>query len=253
MFNKTIDIYHSTIKFVHEYLMTQSVCDETVNKFSFVSDSVPGWYKNEEMCYRVFSKDHFCIVFSSDKYKIPKMCDKAIDGSIETLTLNSDCFVTSKMIKELFTALYPDENILYLNKDSGNVVFFCNEMFNKAVAAYHSTIKFVHKCLMTQAMCNEAFNKRSFVFDSIPGWYKNEEMCDRGFHKDHFFIVFSSDKYKTSTMCDEAVDHSIAALKLILDWFVTSKLIKELFTALYPDENILYFNKDAGNVVFSCN
>ena len=54
-------------------------------------------------------------------------------------------------------------------------------------------------------------------------------------------------------MCDEAVDHSIAALKLILDWFVTSKLIKELFTALYPDENILYFNKDAGNVVFSCN
>ena len=54
-------------------------------------------------------------------------------------------------------------------------------------------------------------------------------------------------------MCDEAVDHSIAGLKLILDWFVTSKLIKELFTALYPDENILYFNKDAGNVVFSCN
>ena len=78
-------------------------------------------------------------------------------------------------------------------------------------------------------------------------------MCDRGFHKDHFFLVFSSDKYKTSTLCDEAVDHSIAALKLILDWFVTSKLIKELFTALYPDENILYFNKDAGNVVFSCN
>ena len=33
-------------------------------------------------------------------------------------------------------------------------------------------------------------------------------------------------------MCNEAVDDSLAALKLILDWFVTSKLIKKLFTIL---------------------
>ena len=50
-----------------------------------------------------------------------------------------------------------------------------------------------------------------------------------------------------------AADDSLAALKLILDWFVTSKMIKELYTALYADENILYFNDDSGNVVFSCN
>ena len=42
MFNKADDIYHSTIKFVHKYLITQSMCDEAVNKFSFVSDSAPG-------------------------------------------------------------------------------------------------------------------------------------------------------------------------------------------------------------------
>ena len=30
-------------------------------------------------------------------------------------------------------------------------------------------------------------------------------------------------------------------------------MVKELFTALYADENILYFNEDSGNVVFSCN
>ena len=54
-------------------------------------------------------------------------------------------------------------------------------------------------------------------------------------------------------MCDEAVDDSLAALKIILDWFVTSKMIKKLFTALYADDNILYFNEDSGNVVFSCN
>ena len=32
------------------------------------------------------------------------------------------------MIKELFTALYADENILYFNEHSRNVVFSCNEM-----------------------------------------------------------------------------------------------------------------------------
>ena len=32
------------------------------------------------------------------------------------------------MIKEVFTALFADENILYFNEDSGNVVFSCNKM-----------------------------------------------------------------------------------------------------------------------------
>ena len=31
------------------------------------------------------------------------------------------------------------------------------------------------------------------------------------------------------------------------------KLLKKLFTALYADDNILYFNEDSGDAVFSCN
>ena len=38
-------------------------------------------------------------------------------------------------------------------------------------------------------------------------------------------------------MCDEVVDNSLAALKFIPDWFVTGKMIKKPFTALYADEN----------------
>ena len=37
------------------------------------------------------------------------------------------------------------------------------------------------------------------------------------------------------------------------DWFVTSKMIKKLFTALYADENIIYFDEDFGNVISNCN
>ena len=33
-------------------------------------------------------------------------------------------------------------------------------------------------------------------------------------------------------MCGKAVHDSLAALKHIPDWFVTSKMIKQLFTAL---------------------
>ena len=40
-------------------------------------------------------------------------------------------------------------------------------------------------------------------------------------------------------MCDEAVDDCPPALKNITDWFVTIKMIKKLFTALYADDNIL--------------
>ena len=54
-------------------------------------------------------------------------------------------------------------------------------------------------------------------------------------------------------MPDEAVDYSIATFKLIPDWSVTRKMIKKLFTATYAHENIVYFNKDSGNVLFHCN
>ena len=54
-------------------------------------------------------------------------------------------------------------------------------------------------------------------------------------------------------MCDRAVDDCLAALKFIRDWFLTSEMIKILFTALYADVNILYFNEDSSNILFICN
>ena len=78
-------------------------------------------------------------------------------------------------------------------------------------------------------------------------------MCDRVISEDPFMLVYCPDKDKTQIMCDEVVDNCLAVLKLIPDWFVTSKMIKRLLTTLYADYNILYFNEDFGNVVFSCN
>ena len=56
------------------------------------------------------------------------MCDEAVDDFLPTLNFVPNGFVTSTMIKKLFTALCADEIILYFDEDSGNVEFNCNEM-----------------------------------------------------------------------------------------------------------------------------
>ena len=54
-------------------------------------------------------------------------------------------------------------------------------------------------------------------------------------------------------MCDKAVDDSLAALKFIPDWFVVSKMVQKLYTALYVDDGLLFFYEDSGNVTFCYN
>ena len=39
--------------------MTQEICDIAVNRCAFVFDSIPDWYKTQEMCDRVVSEDSF--------------------------------------------------------------------------------------------------------------------------------------------------------------------------------------------------
>ena len=68
-----------------------------------------------------------------------------------------------------------------------------------------------------------------------------------------FLIVYYPGKYKTQTNCDEAVDDSLAALKLSPDWFVASKTIKKVCTALYADDDLLFFDGDSGDVTFCWN
>ena len=78
-------------------------------------------------------------------------------------------------------------------------------------------------------------------------------MCDRIISDDPLSIRYVPDQHKTQQICDKAVDDCLAALKKFPDWFVKSQIFKILFTLLYADENILYFNGDSDNVVFICN
>ena len=59
-------------------------------------------------------------------------------------------------------------------------------------------------------------------------------------------LKYCLDRYKTQEICDKAVDNFLQALKLVTDWFVTSKIIKKL-----ADDNILFLDENSGNVIFS--
>ena len=93
-------------------------------------------------------------------------------------------------------------------------------------------------------MCHRAVRRWFFfVFYSIPDKYKPQEICNLAASLYFLFVAYCLYKYITQEMCDKAVNDSLAELKLIPDWFVTSKIIKKLFTVLYADENIPYFNE----------
>ena len=75
-------------------------------------------------------------------------------------------------------------------------------------------------------------------FFYIPDHYKTQEMYDRFISGDPFSLRYIPEKYETQQMFDETVDDFLPTLNFVFDWFVTSKMIKKLFTALYADENI---------------
>ena len=68
---------------------------------------------------------------------------------------------------------------------------------------------------------------------------------------DSFSLKYVPDQYKTEQMFDKAIDDFLPTLNFVPDWLVICKMIKNLFTALYVDVDILYFDKDFGNAVFN--
>ena len=62
-------------------------------------------------------------------------------------------------------------------------------------------------------------------------------MCDRIVSEDSLMIVYCPYKYKTQRMYDKAVDDCLAALKFILDLFLTSKTLGKLDDALHANND----------------
>ena len=74
-------------------------------------------------------------------------------------------------------------------------------------------------------MCDTRVNTFVFVFHSVHDLHKTQEICDRVVSEESFMIIYCPCRYKTQNMCNEAAADCLKALKLIPDWFVTSKML----------------------------
>ena len=157
-----------------------------------------------------------------DCYKNQETCDKAVDNYPHAIKFVSEYCKTQKM---------------------------CDKIADN----HPSAMQFLAECYKKQQMCYKTVNTCFFVFNCIPDQYETQEICDIALSLYPFLIIYCPDQYKTQIMCDESVDDSLAALKIIPDWFVTCKMIKKFYTALYADDGSVFFDEDSGDVTFGCN
>ena len=92
-----------------------------------------------------------------------------------------------------------------------------------------------------------------FVFDTIFDQYKTQKICDKVVSLYPFFNSNCPNEYKTQIMCNETVDDPLVVLKLIPNWFVTTKMIKKLFYCFVRKWWFTLFFEDSGDVTFFCN
>ena len=106
---------------------------------------------------------------------------------------------------------------------------------------FMNTIR-LKKCLKVVDTC-------PFVFDSVPHRNKTQERYDKVVSKDPFMIKYCLGRYRTQKSCNKAVDTFLPTLEFVPDWFVTSKMIKELYDDLFSNDDIILVNEDSNCVM----
>ena len=83
-------------------------------------------------------------------------------------------------------------------------------------------------------MCDKAVDIHPSVLQFVPEYFKTKVVCNKAFPKDLAKICLNF----------------LTSLKFVSDQFVTSKMIKKLYNALFADDDILFFDEGSGNVTF---
>ena len=108
----------------------------------------------------------------------------------------------------------------------------CDNLDENSVHGLGSVVN----CCQTQKMYDQPVDTCPFESDSVPDWYLTQDLSDKLVSKDPFVLKHCHDKYKTEEMCDKAIDLCIPALKFVPAWFVTSKTIENLESAVFCND-----------------
>ena len=128
MCDKAVEIPPSVIQLVPEYFKTQDMCDRAVDSCPFLVDSIPDQFKTQNMRDEAFLEDPLTLKYCLDRYKTQEMCGKAVDDFWPLLKFVRHWLVTSKTTKKNYNALLADDDLSFLDEDSGNVSFLSDEM-----------------------------------------------------------------------------------------------------------------------------
>ena len=128
MCDKAVEIPPSVIQLVPEYFKTQDMCDRAVDSCPFLVDSLPDQFKTQNMRDEAFLEDPLTLKYCLDRYKTQEMCGKAVDDFWPILKFVRDWLVTSKTTKKNYNALSADDDLRFLDEDTGKVSFLSDEM-----------------------------------------------------------------------------------------------------------------------------
>ena len=72
-----------------------------------------------------------------------------------------------------------------------------------------------------------------FVCDSVLDWYMTQDMCDKIVSKESFQLKDCLDKFKTQEKCDKAIDSYLPPFKLISDFLLLIRWLKNLIMVYF--------------------
>ena len=75
-------------------------------------------------------------------------------------------------------------------------------------------------------------------------------MFDKAVSKETFLLKYCIDRYKTQEVCDKSVDTCLPLLKIILDCFVTNKMLEKLDNFVFSNGDTFFDGVDSNIITF---
>lgn len=95
----------------------------------------------------------------------------------------------------------------------GKIIFYKKAI--EAVKKNGYEIEYVYKRIITQELCDIAFEQTHWSMQYIPEKYKTKKMCEMSINYNGLFLQFIPDKYKTQKLCDIAFKSNILSFPYI--------------------------------------
>ena len=107
------------------------------------------------------------------------------------------------------------------------------EMCIRAVNTCYFLFHSVSSQYMSQEMCDKAVDDHAHSLEFVPDQFNTQQICHKIVSENDFmlkYLKYCHDSYENPEICDKVRDEFLPRLKFVLDWFLSSSMIKKLYT-----------------------